>query len=159
MAGATMAPSPHGLTESTSSGGGVLPGLIFLFQLPGFGLACGYIRGILITVEDGNERQDDERDAEPAMRTPEQTRRMMVMRQRRRVKPRRRFYAISREGTVVIYGCQTCGWKDRQDHGSEAAAKLYRRYHSAANSGCSGDCKPCTKKARDKLYPLPPVKR
>jgi len=72
------------------------------------------------------------------------------------VKPRRRLFAFWRDGLVVSYLCGECGEVKRSTYTNEFEANLMADWHSHEKGGCGGDCKRCTKEARDRLYPLPP---
>lgn len=81
--------------------------------------------------------------------------RRFLLNRRRLIKPRRRLRVVAREGPTLTYKCLTCGHTKKRTSPSEFEAKLLERWHGTDGSDCSGDCKVCTKAARDKLYPLP----
>ena len=85
--------------------------------------------------------------------------RAAILRLRRRIKIRRRMWAVARAGLAVTYECSDCGAKDTTTYSNEHEARLLFRYHAKDNGGCEGVCPKCTRRRRDKLHPLPPVTR
>ena len=90
---------------------------------------------------------------------------------RRRINPQRRFSVKLLGEGWFEYTCRTCGCAFKKQHkdpsgrvlytGSANAEAIARKFAAYQNdsAGASGRCKRCSKKARDKRYPLPPLFR
>lgn len=77
--------------------------------------------------------------------------------------PLRRFRVEYVGGSVFRYTCKTCGFASDEEMkttgggvyfgGNAKALEKFARYQNQ-NMGASGQCKRCTKKAKDARYPL-----
>jgi len=87
------------------------------------------------------------------------SKRTRLLRLRRRIRIRRRMFAVGRDGLAIIYVCSECGTRSTTVYSNPFEADLFERYHSRENGGCEGVCPKCTKKRRDERFPLNGTKR
>ena len=81
-------------------------------------------------------------------------RRRLLLQLRRRIKIRTPQKAVRVSGRVIVYRCLRCGYEDHTEYEDERTARLYYRWHGDRGGDCTGICKVCTKKVRDKRYPI-----